>query len=71
MAVKKETFEEKNARLKRPLSPHLTIYNLQLTSTLSVTHRGTGIVLAAYGMILGLGKPYHVASIIIPTIIYI
>ncbi|XP_031789334.1 succinate dehydrogenase cytochrome b560 subunit, mitochondrial isoform X1 [Nasonia vitripennis] len=50
-----ETHDEKNMRLKRPLSPHLTIYQLQLTSMLSVTHRGTGIVLSSYAMILGLG----------------
>ena len=28
----------------RPLSPHLQIYRPQLTSLLSVTHRGTGVV---------------------------
>lgn len=32
---------------KRPLSPHLQIYRPQLTSVLSLTHRATGIVLAA------------------------
>jgi succinate dehydrogenase / fumarate reductase cytochrome b subunit len=31
---------------KRPLSPHLQVYRPQLTSILSVTHRGTGIALA-------------------------
>lgn len=31
---------------ERPLSPHLTIYRPQLTSLLSVTHRGTGVFLA-------------------------
>lgn len=31
---------------QRPLSPHLTIYRPQLTSLLSVTHRGTGVFLA-------------------------
>lgn len=36
------TYEEKNAELKRELSPHLTIYKPQLTSMLSITHRGTG-----------------------------
>ncbi|GBL89482.1 hypothetical protein AVEN_87826-1 [Araneus ventricosus] len=44
--VASETFFEKNERLQRPLSPHLTIYKLQLTSVLSVTHRATGIVLS-------------------------
>ena len=30
---------------KRPLSPHLQIYKIQITSLLSITHRATGIVL--------------------------
>jgi succinate dehydrogenase / fumarate reductase cytochrome b subunit len=30
----------------RPLSPHLQVYRPQLTSILSVLHRGTGIALA-------------------------
>lgn len=30
---------------KRPLSPHLQIYKIQITSLLSILHRGTGIVL--------------------------
>lgn len=35
----------------RPLSPHLQIYRPQLTSVLSITHRFTGVVLAA-GLLL-------------------
>ncbi|KFM78486.1 Succinate dehydrogenase cytochrome b560 subunit, mitochondrial, partial [Stegodyphus mimosarum] len=51
-----ETFFEKNERLKRPLSPHLSIYKLQLTSILSVTHRFTGLVLSGglYGLSIGM-----------------
>ncbi|HRJ54315.1 MAG TPA: succinate dehydrogenase, cytochrome b556 subunit [Candidatus Thiothrix moscowensis] len=30
----------------RPMSPHLQIYKPQITSVLSILHRGTGIVLA-------------------------
>jgi len=30
----------------RPLSPHLQVYKPQLTSVLSIMHRGTGVVLA-------------------------
>ena len=30
----------------RPLSPHLQVYRPQLTSVLSITHRGTGVVLS-------------------------
>ena len=33
------------ATVNRPLSPHLQIYKPQLTSILSITHRGTGIFL--------------------------
>lgn len=36
----------------RPLSPHLQIYRPQLTSVLSVTHRGTGIALVAGSLLL-------------------
>jgi succinate dehydrogenase / fumarate reductase cytochrome b subunit len=39
----------KNAHMKinRPLSPHLTIYTPQLTSTLSILHRITGAFMAS------------------------
>ncbi|XP_011161319.1 succinate dehydrogenase cytochrome b560 subunit, mitochondrial [Solenopsis invicta] len=50
-----ESHDEKNMRLKRPLSPHLSIYQVQLTTVLSITHRTTGIMLASYAMFLGLG----------------
>ena len=49
--IAKENFWDKNNRLKRPLSPHLLIYRPQMTSLLSVTHRGTGGALAA--MLIG------------------
>ncbi len=32
---------------ERPMSPHLMIYRPQLTSVLSIIHRGTGVGLAA------------------------
>ena len=32
---------------KRPLSPHLQIYKIQIKSLISIIHRGTGIVLYA------------------------
>ncbi len=32
--------------VNRPLSPHLQIYKPQLTSLLSITHRGTGVFLS-------------------------
>ncbi|XP_055385237.1 succinate dehydrogenase cytochrome b560 subunit, mitochondrial-like [Condylostylus longicornis] len=52
--VKHETHDEKNIRLQRALSPHLTIYKYQLTSVLSITHRFTGIALTGYAITLGL-----------------
>ena len=36
----------------RPLSPHLQIYKPQLTSVLSITHRGTGVALSAGTLLL-------------------
>ena len=36
----------------RPLSPHLQIYRPQLTSILSITHRGTGIFLSLGTLVL-------------------
>ena len=47
----------------RPLSPHLQVYKPQLTSILSILHRGTGIVLSigsiflvSWIMVLTLGE---------------
>ena len=37
---------------QRPLSPHLQIYKPQITSLLSILHRGTGIVLSIGSIIL-------------------
>ncbi len=39
--------ETPNVARKRPLSPHLQIYKPQLSSTLSIMHRITGMALAA------------------------
>ncbi|MFA6985187.1 MAG: succinate dehydrogenase, cytochrome b556 subunit [Arenimonas sp.] len=40
------------AAQQRPLSPHLQVYKPQLTSILSIVHRGTGVLLglAAFGL---------------------
>jgi succinate dehydrogenase / fumarate reductase cytochrome b subunit len=40
------------ARIRGPLSPHLQIYRPQLTSVLSITHRATGVFLAAGALLL-------------------
>ena len=37
---------------QRPLSPHLQIYKPQITSVLSILHRGTGVVLSIGSIIL-------------------
>lgn len=50
-----ETHDERNMRLKRPMSPHMTVYEVQLTWVLSITHRATGMMLSSYAMFLGLG----------------
>jgi succinate dehydrogenase / fumarate reductase, cytochrome b subunit len=39
-------------RVERPLSPHITIYRPQITSVLSILHRGTGIVLSVGAPVL-------------------
>lgn len=41
-------------RKQRPLSPHLQVYKPQLTSVLSIAHRGTGIVLSLGALLLAL-----------------
>ena len=38
--------------VKRPLSPHLQVYKPQLTSVLSITHRGTGVFLSLGSLLL-------------------
>ncbi|XP_014211289.1 succinate dehydrogenase cytochrome b560 subunit, mitochondrial [Copidosoma floridanum] len=58
-----ESHDEKNMRLKRPLSPHLTIYQVQLTSMLSVSHRATGIILSSYSIILAFGTLFYPGGI--------
>merc|ERR1719427_2490440 len=49
-------FWSKNKKLGRPMSPHLTIYKPQLTSMLSITHRGTGLAQSGYLSIIGIGS---------------
>ncbi|KNC24664.1 hypothetical protein FF38_13557 [Lucilia cuprina] len=63
--VKEESFSDKNIRLGREMSPHLTIYKPQLTSLLSLTHRATGIVLgtAVWGLgLAALSSPQDIAN---------
>lgn len=53
---------------KRPLSPHLQIYKIQITSFLSILHRATGVLLfcgsilwAVWFIVLSMGPhPYKI-----------
>ncbi|GLV39689.1 Succinate dehydrogenase subunit C [Carabus blaptoides fortunei] len=53
-----ETHDEKNARLGRPLSPHLSIYRPQYTSMFSIVHRVTGTVFGVYIMCFAAGAVF-------------
>lgn len=46
----KETYSEKQAKLGRPVSPHVTIYKFPVAAISSITNRVTGVALTA-GMI--------------------
>ena len=41
-----------NIKAQRPLSPHLQVYRPQITSTLSILHRLTGIAISAGSVLL-------------------
>lgn len=43
------------ANPSRPLSPHLSIYRWQISNTLSILHRATGLVLTAAFALLCIG----------------
>uniref|UniRef100_W5LW70 Succinate dehydrogenase cytochrome b560 subunit, mitochondrial n=1 Tax=Lepisosteus oculatus TaxID=7918 RepID=W5LW70_LEPOC len=40
-------FLDKNTRLKRPLSPHISIYSWSIPMMMSISHRGTGVALSS------------------------
>ncbi|KAH8351313.1 hypothetical protein KR084_003525, partial [Drosophila pseudotakahashii] len=48
-------YDDRNMLLGRELSPHLTIYKIQLTSTLSAFLRISGFALAVFVWVLGIG----------------
>jgi len=50
-----QKFWQKNAQLKRPLSPHLSIYRYNLTMMLSISNRITGVGLQAVMTLGGIG----------------
>jgi succinate dehydrogenase / fumarate reductase cytochrome b subunit len=51
-----------NRPSNRPLSPHLQVYRLQLTSVLSILHRGTGIALSVGALYLAIWVIYAASS---------
>ncbi|XP_075463917.1 succinate dehydrogenase cytochrome b560 subunit, mitochondrial isoform X2 [Ascaphus truei] len=51
---------DKNTRLNRPMSPHITIYSWSLPMAMSITHRGTGVAMSA-GLSL-----FSVAALVLP-----
>ncbi|XP_030258836.1 succinate dehydrogenase cytochrome b560 subunit, mitochondrial [Sparus aurata] len=53
-------FWSKNARLNRPMSPHLTIYKWSVPMMMSVTHRGTGVGLS------GAISAFALAALVLP-----
>ncbi|KAI9172905.1 hypothetical protein H9P43_007036 [Blastocladiella emersonii ATCC 22665] len=62
------TLPDASAKKQRPLSPHLTIYNWNITNTLSAAHRVTGaatgalVYLAAWAAAAGAGSSDLVAA---------
>ncbi|CAF1076524.1 unnamed protein product [Brachionus calyciflorus] len=55
-AEESRLFWEKNDKLKRPMSPHLTIYRLPQPANLSIMHRGTGAAMTAVVFGFGFGS---------------
>ncbi|CAG5896381.1 unnamed protein product [Menidia menidia] len=53
-------FWAKNARLNRPMSPHLTIYRWSVPMVMSITFRGTGVGLS------GAISAFAVAALVLP-----
>ncbi|KAG7454966.1 hypothetical protein MATL_G00251490 [Megalops atlanticus] len=53
-------FWAKNSRLKRPMSPHITIYRWSIPMVMSITHRGTGV-----GLSTGISL-FAVAALVLP-----
>ncbi|OCT69439.1 hypothetical protein XELAEV_18040750mg [Xenopus laevis] len=49
-----ERFWNRNSRLSRPLSPHISIYKWSLPMAMSITNRGTAIAMSAGVSLFGL-----------------
>ncbi|XP_062820996.1 succinate dehydrogenase cytochrome b560 subunit, mitochondrial [Anolis carolinensis] len=58
-------FWDKNTQSKRPLSPHITIYQWSLPMMMSISHRGTGVAMSLGVSLFGLSAlvlPGHFAD---------
>uniref|UniRef100_A0A8C5EVE5 Succinate dehydrogenase cytochrome b560 subunit, mitochondrial n=1 Tax=Gouania willdenowi TaxID=441366 RepID=A0A8C5EVE5_GOUWI len=53
-------FWDKNAKLNRPMSPHITIYKWSVPMMMSITHRGTGVGLS------GAISAFALAALVLP-----
>ncbi|KAK9879361.1 hypothetical protein WA026_004210 [Henosepilachna vigintioctopunctata] len=51
----KSDHDEKNMKLNRPMSPHLTIYAPEIQSFLSISHRISGAAMVTYLVGFGIG----------------
>ncbi|KAM8920806.1 succinate dehydrogenase cytochrome b560 subunit, mitochondrial, partial [Pelodytes ibericus] len=49
-----DRFWDKNTRLNRPVSPHLSVYGWSLPMMMSISHRGTGVGLSLGVSLFGL-----------------
>ena len=59
-----DEFWNKNKKLNRPMSPHMTVYKLvDLTSGLSITHRATGMILAGMTTAFAFATPFLPANL--------
>ncbi|XP_075990587.1 succinate dehydrogenase cytochrome b556 subunit-like [Anticarsia gemmatalis] len=50
-----EQHDYKNMKLKRPMSPHLTVYAPNIASMTSIGERISGVVVASYAVLLAFG----------------
>ncbi|XP_006038284.1 succinate dehydrogenase cytochrome b560 subunit, mitochondrial isoform X1 [Alligator sinensis] len=60
--AKEEMFQfwEKNTKLNRPMSPHVSVYKWSLPMMMSITHRGTGVAMS-----LGISC-FSLAALVLP-----
>eukprot|EP00730_Choanoeca_flexa_P012539 TRINITY_DN4371_c0_g1_i1.p1 TRINITY_DN4371_c0_g1~~TRINITY_DN4371_c0_g1_i1.p1 ORF type:complete len:192 (+),score=29.91 TRINITY_DN4371_c0_g1_i1:23-577(+) len=54
-----QDFFNKNEKMQRPMSPHLTVYKFPLPAILSISHRGTGVALTGAICAAGIGLMFH------------